>query len=134
MSLLLLDTDIVSILFKPNHVLHQLCFEIVRGHQWFISFMTRGELLLWPNLNHWGQSRREQLGKHIDLCTTLFPDETTCAVWANIMSESRAAGKPVTAPDAWVASAALQWAIPLVTADFRDFEHLDHLTIIPIPQ
>jgi predicted nucleic acid-binding protein len=46
MRVLLLDTNVVSILFKPDHSLHQKCFEIVAGYQWFISFMTRGELLL----------------------------------------------------------------------------------------
>jgi hypothetical protein len=40
---LLLDTNVVSTLFKPDHSLHKRSFEIVAGHQWFISFMTRGE-------------------------------------------------------------------------------------------
>jgi predicted nucleic acid-binding protein len=67
MSVLLLDTNIVSVLFKPDHALHRRSFEIVGGHQWFISFMTRGELLLWPRVNHWGPMRREELTRHIEL-------------------------------------------------------------------
>src|ERR1039457_4650603 len=106
MRVLLLDTNVVSTLFKPDHSLHQRCFEIVAGHQWFISFMTRGELLVWPRVNQWGVQRREELKGHIDLCTTLFPEEDTCEVWADIMTESRAAGRPITAADAWVAAAA----------------------------
>jgi len=90
------------------------------------------ELLLWPKVNHWGSTRREELTRHIDLCTTLFPDESTCVVWADVMSESRAAGRPITATDAWVAAAARQWELPLVTADYRDFEHLNGLTLIPV--
>jgi predicted nucleic acid-binding protein len=121
-SLLLLDTNVVSTLFKPDHSLHKRCFEIVVGQQWFISFMTRGELLLWPRVNRWGSSRREELTRHVDLCTTLFPDEDTCDIWTGIMTESRAAGRPITAADAWA----------LVTADYRDFEHLDSLTLIPV--
>jgi predicted nucleic acid-binding protein len=46
MSILLLDTNVVSVLFKPDHILHSRSFQIVAGHQWFTSFMTRGELLL----------------------------------------------------------------------------------------
>ena len=134
MSVLLLDTNIVSILFKPHHSLHRACFEIVEGNQWFISFMTHGELLLWPALNRWGAARRKELENHIDLCTTLFPDEATCLIWAGIMTESRAVGRPITAADAWVAAAAQQWELPLVTADFRDFEHLESLTIVPVPE
>ena len=36
MRVRLLDTNIVSILLKPQHSLHQTCLDIVRGHQWFI--------------------------------------------------------------------------------------------------
>lgn len=132
MSVLLLDTNVVSILFKPKHILHRQSFEIVAGHQWFISFMTRGELLLWPRVNHWGSKRRVNLAKHIDLCTTLFPDESACAIWADIMAESLVAGRPITAADAWIATAARQWDLPLVTADYRDFEHLDGLALVPV--
>ena len=67
----------MSILFKPEHLLHRQGFGIVVGHQWFISFVTRGELLLWPKVNQWGSTRREE-------------------------------------------------------ADYRDFEHLDGLTLIPV--
>ena len=95
MRVVLLDTNVVSILFKPDHSLYQKCFAIVSGHQWFISFMTRGELLLWPRLNQWGSKRRDDLKSHVDLCTTLFPDEDTCVVWADIIAESRIAGRPI---------------------------------------
>lgn len=132
MSVLLLDTNIVSILFKPDHGLHHKSFGIVAGHQCFISFMSRGELLLWPRANQWGQPRREELAKHIELCTTLFPDEATCVLWADIMAESRIAGRPMSAADGWVAATARQWDLPLVAQDVRDFEHLDGLTLIPV--
>jgi len=132
MRVLLLDTNLVSILFKPGYSLHQKCLRIATGHQWFISFMTRAELLMWPRVNRWGSTRREELIHHIDLCTTLLPDEDTCVFWADIMTESRGAGRPLTAADAWVAAAALQWDLALVTADYHDFEHLNGLTLIPV--
>ncbi|MBC7926538.1 MAG: PIN domain-containing protein [Bryobacteraceae bacterium] len=132
MKILLLDTNIVSILFKPDHSLHRRCLEIAVGHQWFISFMTHSELLLWPRVNQWKPARRQELTRHIDLCTTLLATEETCAVWADIMAESRTLGRPVTAADAWVAAAARQWDLPLVTADYRDFEHLKDLTLLPV--
>jgi len=56
MRVLVLDTNVVSILFKPDHSLHQKCFRIVDGRQCFISFMTRGELLLLPRVNQWALS------------------------------------------------------------------------------
>jgi len=97
-----------------------------------LLLMTRGELLLWPRVNHWGVTRREELMGHIGLCTTLFPDERTCDLWADILSESRVAGRPITAADAGVAAAARQWDLALVTADYSDFEHLDGLTLIAV--
>ena len=132
MRVLLLDTNVVSILFKPDHSLHEKCFRMIDGHQCFISFMTRGEQLLWPRLNRWGTERRAKLIRHIDLCTTLLPDEDSCVAWADSMSESRIAGRPITVADAWVAATARRWGLALVTADHRDFEHLDGLTLIPI--
>jgi tRNA(fMet)-specific endonuclease VapC len=132
MRVLLLDTNAVSILFKPDHALYDKCFNIVAETQWFISFMTRAELLLWPRVNQWGPKRREKLIGHMDLCTTLLPDEGTLGIWADIIAESQEAGRPVTPSDAWVAAAARQWDLPLVTADYRDFEHLGGLTLIPI--
>jgi predicted nucleic acid-binding protein len=132
MRVLLLDTNVVSILFKPDHILHQKCFGIVNGHQCFISFMTRGELLLWPRVNQWQAERRAQLIKHMELCTTLHPDVDTCVAWADIMAGSRTAGRPITAADAWIAATAKQWSLALATVDYRDFEHLDGLTLIPV--
>lgn len=132
MSVLLLDTNVVSILFKPDHHLHEECFRIAVGQQWFISFMTRAELLLWPRINRWGESRRTALMNHMNLSTTLLPDEDTCAAWAEIMTESRLSGRVIAPADGWIAAAARQWELPLVTADYRDFEHLDNLTLIPI--
>jgi tRNA(fMet)-specific endonuclease VapC len=132
MSTLLLDTSAVSILFKPDYTLHKHCFEIVAGSEWFISFMTRAELLLWPKVNRWGSVRAKALHSHIELCTTLFPDEDTCAEWSEIVAESRFAGRSITAADAWIAAAARQWDIPLVTSDQRDFEHIERLTVIPL--
>jgi predicted nucleic acid-binding protein len=122
----------VSILFKPDSPQHDKCFRIVAGSEWFISFMTRAELLLWPLVNQWGRQRREKLAGHVDLCTTLLPDQNTCAIWADIITESQQSGRPMTVADAWVAAAAKQWDLALVTADHRDFEHLGGITLIPI--
>jgi predicted nucleic acid-binding protein len=100
MRLLLLDTSVVSLLFKPDHALHAKCVVLVSESQLFISFMSRAELLLWPKWNHWGAKRAEELLKHIDLCTTLFPDEETCTLWVDIMDESRSVGRPIATADA----------------------------------
>jgi hypothetical protein len=52
MSVLLVDTNVASILFNRRHSLRQACLAAVSGHQLLISFMTRSELLVWPAANN----------------------------------------------------------------------------------
>ena len=132
MKVLLLDTNVVSILFKKNHLLRQACLEAVSRQQLVISFMTRAELMLWPVANNWGESRRAALAEHIALYTTLYPDERTCAIWADVVNGCRRTGQPIQTADAWIAAAARQWGIALVTTDFRDYAAIDDLDVVPI--
>lgn len=132
MRLLLLDTNIVSILFNVDHSLRSKCTKEIGDALCYMSFMTRGELLLWPKANRWGGERRANLDRHIAQFTALFPDEETCALWADVMAESRRAGRPMATADAWIAATAKQWELGLVTANHRDFDHLVGLKLIPI--
>ena len=132
MNVLVLDTNVVSILFNKNHALRRVCFDAVGGRQLVISFMTRAELMLWPIANNWGESRRAALAQYLMLYTTLYSDEPTCAIWAEIVDNCRRSGKPIQTADAWIASTARRWHIPLVTADFRDYAAIDDLDIVPI--
>ena len=97
-----------------------------------ISFMTRAELMLWPVTNNWGESRRAALSQHIALYTTLYPDERTCAIWAELVNRCRRTGQSIQTADAWIASTAQQWGVPLVTTDFRDYAAIDDLDVVPI--
>jgi len=132
MNVLLLDTNVVSILFNRNHGLRQACVDAVAGRQLVVSFMSRAELLLWPIANDWGSARRSTLDQHLALYLTLYPDERTCAVWSEVVDQCRRAGRSIQTADAWIASAALQWRCPLVTTDFKDFAAVDGLEIIAI--
>jgi tRNA(fMet)-specific endonuclease VapC len=125
----LLDTNVVSILFRPHHALFTACVEEVSDYHWCLSFMTRSELLLWPRANGWGPRRVVELVAHIADFTTLLPDEQTCEIWADVAAESRFLGRPITVDDAWIAATAIQWDLPLFTNNFKDFEHLKRLTV-----
>jgi hypothetical protein len=46
---LLLDTDAVSIPFKPAYALYLEAYGITVGNHLVISFMTLAELSVWPN-------------------------------------------------------------------------------------
>jgi predicted nucleic acid-binding protein len=132
MSVLLVDTNVVSILFNRRHSLRQACVGAVAGHQLLISFMTRAELLLWPVANNWGEPRCTALPQHMALYLTVYPDERTCAIWAEMVDQSRRIGRRIQPADAWIASAARQWDCPLVTTDFRDYAAINDLNVVPI--
>jgi len=132
MSVLLLDTNVVSILFNRRHSLRDACIRAVAGRQLLISFMTRSELLLWPAANNWGAPRRTALEQHLALYLTVYPDERTCAIWAEVVDRCRRIGHRIQTADAWIASAARQWDCPLVTTDFRDYAAIDNLNVVPI--
>jgi tRNA(fMet)-specific endonuclease VapC len=105
---------------------------VVAGNQLAISFMTRAELLLWPAANNRGDQRRLLLAAHLDLYTTLYADERTCTIRATVMDTYQRAGLSIQTADAWIASTALQWSLPLVTTDFRDYAAVNDLEIVPI--
>jgi tRNA(fMet)-specific endonuclease VapC len=132
MNVLLLDTNVVSILFKASHPLRQVCLDLVSGQQLAISFMTQAELLLWPTANEWGEFRRAALLRHMSLYTTLYPDGRTCAIWADVVDHCRRGGHPIQTADAWIAATAQQWSIPLVTTDFRDYSAIENLDVVPV--
>ncbi len=132
MSVLLVDTNVVSILFNRRHSLRNVCVDTVAGSQLLISFMTRSELLLWPIANNWGETRSTALQHHMGLYLTVYPDEGTCAIWAEIIDQCQRIGRRIQTADAWIASTARQWDCPLVTTDFRDYAAVDDLNVVPI--
>ncbi len=106
MSVLLVDTNVVSILFNRRHSLRHASIEAVARHQLLISFMTRSELSLWPAANNWGELRSTALEQHMALYLTVYPDERTCAMWAAVVDQCRRIGRRIQTADAWIASAA----------------------------
>jgi predicted nucleic acid-binding protein len=42
------------------------------------------------------------------------------------------AEQPIQTADAWIASTARQWRVPLVTANFRDDAAISDLDVVPI--
>lgn len=122
MRALLLGTNVVSILFKPDHALHAKCLGLVSDNQLFISFMTRAELLLWPRQNHCGPKRAEELLKHVELYDALRRRRDLRSLGRRRF-RNRLAGRPLTTR---------HWDLPLITTDYRDFEHLLGLTLVPV--
>ena len=129
MNTILLDTNIVSYLFKRDsraalYAPHLLNRELA------IAIMTVAELLQWAAMRHWGQARIRHLEAELDKYTILPVDMATCRFWASVRANRSAAGLPISPQDAWVAATALRYNLPLATHNPDDFQQIAELTVI----
>ena len=60
MKPIVLDTDVVSFLFKTD-TRAQIYLPQLQDREWFISFMTEAELEQWALLANWSEKRVEWL-------------------------------------------------------------------------
>ena len=70
------------------------------------------------------------MGRFLARFPPLLPDTETARLWARIKNSCGRKGRPITFADAWIAAAAMQLNIPLVTHNARDYEAIDKLTIL----
>ncbi|MDQ3179700.1 MAG: PIN domain-containing protein [Acidobacteriota bacterium] len=125
----IVDTDVTSYLLKEDSRA-----ELYRPHLFglpkMISFMTLAELRRWGTQNNWGAKRIKKAREFLDDYGIIYADEKLCEIWANIKSDAHKKGRPIETADAWVASVALMFDIPLVTHNRRHFENVKDLEII----
>jgi len=133
MDVILLDTNIVSFLLKKDSRAN-LYAPYLQGRIQAISLMTVAEFYQWAAIRHWGEPRilgmEHMLKKYIILPINL----DLCRRWGGVRAQCRAAGKPISPQDAWIATTALHYHLPLVTHNPSDFEivaGIDILTILP---
>jgi predicted nucleic acid-binding protein len=53
-----------------------------------------------------------------------------CLIWAEVMESARRNGRPIECADAWIATTALLYEVPLVTSNARDFAGVNRLVVI----
>jgi len=130
MDVILLDTDVVSFIFKGDS--RAADYEPhFHERQLAISFMTVAELYQWATIHNWGESRRDRLTESIRAdYTVLSFDFKLCQIWGEIRAARRSIGKPISPQDAWIAATALHYDIPLVTHNPKDFVDISDLNII----
>lgn len=126
---LLVDTDIISFTYKKDSraALYEPHLE---ENFLVISFMTLAELSLWTLGNNWGDRRKRNLSQFLKDYLVIYPDQKLCEIWAKIKSDAHKKGRPIETADAWVASVALLFDIPLVTHNRKHFESVENLQII----
>src|SRR6185503_10731215 len=101
MDSVLLDTDVLSYLFKQdsrgeNYKPH------LDGKLGVISFMTVAELDFWANIRNWGAQRRAALSAFLEPYTIINSDIELAHTWAAIRSEVMRNGHHIDTADCWI--------------------------------
>lgn len=129
MNVVLLDTDIVSFLFKGDKRL-QLYTPHLKGQVLAVSFMTVAELFQWSSIRKWGAERNKKLEETLNHYLIFPCTIELCRTWGNVRAKCRGIGHPISAQDAWIAATALHYNIPLATHNISDFKNVEDLKLI----
>ena len=121
------DTDVVSFLFKA-HTLAPAYQAILAGRPLAVSLITLAEIEYGMEVKNWGGSRRDLMRRFLTRFTTLQPDTETAHLWARIKSACQRSGRSITFADAWIAAAAIQLNVPLVTHNASDYTAVPNLS------
>lgn len=129
MNAAVVDTDVVSILFKRDSRASR--YEThVAGRLLGISFMTLAELERWTIERSWGIIRRAELFEFLRKFVVLPATRELCRKWGEVSFEGRRRGRPIQSSDAWIAATALFYNVPLITHNRGDYEMVEGLDLI----
>lgn len=128
MSLVLLDTNVVSFLFKGDTRAESYA-PLLRGNRLAISFMTVAELFEWAEVRNWGASRVSRLEQVLGTYLVIPVDIALCRQWGLLRSRQQAIGKTIAPQDAWIAASAVQHNLPLITHNPSDFAAIQGLEV-----
>ncbi|HVG19413.1 MAG TPA: type II toxin-antitoxin system VapC family toxin [Blastocatellia bacterium] len=129
MQIVVVDTDVVSFIFKNDsrgifYEPHLTRKELV------ISFMTLAELKFWALQRNWGSAKRQRMVEYLQRFTVFHSDDELCLKWAEVIAIARRNGKPIATADAWIAATALLHKIPLITHNRKHYAGVVGLKII----
>ena len=129
MNAALVDTDVVSFLFKGDT--RAVAFrKHLTGRLLGISFMTLAELERWPLERAWGPVRKRELTQHLTHYTLLPAHRELCRLWADVSFEAKRQGRPIETADAWIAASALYYQVPLITNNRNDYSMVRGLVLL----
>jgi len=123
------DTDVVSFLFQspPLAPAYQT---ILAGRPLAVSLITLAEIEYGMEVKNWGANRRDLMRRFLGRFAPLLPDAETARLWARTKGAREKKGRPITFADAWIAAAALQLNVPLVTHNARDYAGIQNLIVL----
>lgn len=129
MALVVVDTDVVSFVFKKDSRARAYRPHLV-GRDLVVSFMTLAELRLWTLHRRWGTVSWQRLERHLQGYDVFYADAALCLLWAEIVAATWRKGNRIETADAWQAATALALDVPLVTHNPADYAAVDGLTVL----
>ena len=115
-----LDTDVVSFLFKDDSRAH-IYLPRLENRTWLISFMTEAELEQWVLLANWGAKRVEWLRLFLGKFVIVPSSRDLVLTWAEVMVAARRSGCRIETADAWIAATALLYDATFLTHNRTDY-------------
>ena len=129
MNAAIVDTDVVSMLFKGDT--RALAYRPhITGRLLGISFMTLAVFELWHLERKFFQIRKLELAQHLTRYAVLPVSRELCAKWAEVSFAAKRKGRPIQTADAWIAASALHYRVPLITNNRSDYSVVDGLTLL----
>ena len=129
MNRVVVDTDVVSFLFKNHPIGNRYDPELAGGIA-LISFMTVAELERWAIQRKWGEQRLHWLHLHLGRYTVVPSSPDLCRAWAEVTAAAQALGRRIECADAWIAASALLYDAPLITHNRADYLGVPGLILV----
>ena len=126
------DTSVVSNLFRGGDIAEYYSRRLT-GRRLVVSFQVIEELWFGAYKYGWGEKRKSELGKHLELYEIIWPNHELIDVCANLRTSAETVGRRLNTADAWIAATALYLKCPLASHD-RDFSDVPNLTLIQQPR
>jgi predicted nucleic acid-binding protein len=112
----ILDTNVASFILKALPLAAEYR-RLMSGYDLHLSFVTAAELHVWANRNRLGPQRRLYLDIFLREFTVIPYCEGMDRLYAQVVHERESIGRPLEPSDAWIATTALFYRVPLVTHD-----------------
>jgi predicted nucleic acid-binding protein len=128
MTIVLLDTNVVSYLFKGD-TRATAYGPLLQGQRLAISFMTVAELFEWAATRKWGRMRLRRMEQALADYVIIPVDVELCRRWGTLRAQLQGTGQTIAPQDAWIAATALRHGLPLITHNPSDFRHITGLDV-----
>jgi tRNA(fMet)-specific endonuclease VapC len=123
------DTDVFSYLLKQDTRRYQ--FEPhVKNRELVLSVMVVAEVRRWSLQHGWGALRLQALEDAIRTHVVVPHTAQTARLWAEVSLARSRQGRRIGESDCWIAASALEFGIPLVTNNTKDFEGIPGLRVL----